>query len=240
MRKTVEHLKTPDRLELRCRFFVALAWILGIGAMRHPVTIIVSGVVLLVMLVGMVVPIKRVFRNLLIVFPFLTISFATLLISDGFPITREALDFALLISLRMTVCVLAVGLVSGSDVQVYLNAFHAMRLPHVLTSTLFLTQRYVHVIVRQFSSTRKALVSRLFSPRLRMKTFKIYGQIIGGMTIHAIDRSEFVRKAMESRGFQGRMHTGRAMPIRRRDVLKSAACVLLLAAILFAERWSLS
>ena len=237
MGETTNPLKPLDGWELRCRFVVALAWILGIGVMRHPATIIVSGFVLFALLVGMVVPLRRMLRNVLVVFPFLFISFVTLLLSDGFPVTQEAREFATLISLRMVACVLAVALVSGNDVQDYLNAFRAMKFPHVLASTLFLTQRYVHVIGRQLSSTRKALVSRLFSPRLRPKTFKTYGQIIGGMTIYAIDRSEHVRKAMESRGFHGQMRTGQAMPIRRCDVLKSAAAILLLAAILFVEKW---
>ena len=222
--------------ELRCRFLVAVVWVLGIGVMRQPATVAASGVVLLVMLLCTAVSVKRVLRNLLIVFPLLLISFVTLSISDGFPVTREAVDFAALIALRMTASVLAVGLVCGNDVHDYLNAFHAMRFPTVLTSTLFLTQRYVHVIGRQFSATRKALVSRLFSPKLRIKTFKIYGQIIGGMTIHAIDRSEHVRKAMESRGFQGQMPTMCPKPIHTSDVLKTLAAVLIFAAILFAER----
>ena len=237
MGENINPLKPLDGWELRCRFVVALAWILGIGVMRQPVTIIVSGVVLLILLVGMVVPLRQMMRNVLVVFPFLLISFITLLFSDGIPVTQESLDFALLISLRMVACVLAVALVSGNDVQDYLNVFRAMKFPHVLTSTLFLTQRYVHVIARQLSSTRKALVSRLFSPRLRLKTFKIYGQIIGGMTIYAIDRSDHVRKAMESRGFRGQMRIGRAMSIRWHDVLKSAAVLLLLAAILLVEKW---
>ena len=237
MGETTNPLKPFGSWELRCRFVVALVWILGIGVMQHPVTIIVSGFVLFFLLVCMVVPFRRMLRNVLVVFPFLFISFITLLFSDGIPVTQEALDFALLISLRMVACVLAVALVSGNDVQDYLNAFRAMKFPHVLTSTLFLTQRYVHVIARQLSSTRNALVSRLFSPRLRLKTFKIYGQIIGGMAIYAIDRSEHVRKAMESRGFHGQMRTGRALAIRRHDVLKSAVVLLLLAAILFVEKW---
>lgn len=221
---------------MRCRFLVALAWILGVGMMTHPAALAMAGMALLVMLVWQVVPLGRIFRNLLVVSPFLIVSFVTLSLSDGLPLTREALDFALLIFLRMSVCVLAVCLVTGNDVQDYLNAFRALKFPPVLVSTLFLTQRYVQVIGRQFSATRDALVSRLFSPRLRMKTFKIYGQIFGGMAIHAIDRSEHVRKAMESRGFHGRMRTGQATPIRSVDVWKSGAALLFLALLLLAER----
>lgn len=233
-----EHADCPrdqNSWELRCRFVVALLWILGIGVMERPATIAVAGVILFVMLVCSTVCIKKVFRNFLMIFPFLLVSFATLSISDGFPITYEAVDFALLISLRMTASILAVGLVARNRVAEYLAAFQALRFPDSLTSTLFLTQRYVYAIGRQFSATRNTLVSRLFSPRLRMKTFKIYGQIVGGLTIHAIDRSEHVRKAMASRGFQGRMRTAPASPIRLSDILKSVFAVAILIFLLFVE-----
>ena len=223
--------------ELRCRFLVALVWILGIGVMQHPRLICAAGVVLLGMLIFIAVPISRVIRNLIIVSPFLVVSFITLSLSDGFPVSQNAVDFAALISLRMAVCVLPVCLVFGNDIQDYLNAFHAMRFPSALTSTLFLTQRYVHVIGRQFSVTIKSLASRLFSSRIRMKTFNVYGQIFGGLMIHAIDRSDHIHKAMESRGFHGKMRTGKAAPIRQYDVLKSVGAIVLLVAFLIVERW---
>lgn len=236
MKEIPEKIRPPRPWELRCRFLVATSWILGIGVMRHPLTLGVSGLILFGMLACMAIPFKRILRNTLIISPFLLVSFLTLSCSDGFPLTKDAVDFALLISLRMATCVPAIGLVFGNEVRDYLNAFQALRFPHVLTSTLFLTQRYVHVIGRQCSATGRALVSRLFSPRLRLKTFNIYGQILGGITVHAVDRSEQVRRAMESRGFHGKMRTGPAEPIRLPDLLKSVAALLLLAALLAAER----
>lgn len=239
MKKHPENAQHHRHWELRCRFLVALAWVLGIGCMRHLVTIGVSGLILFGMLICMAIPLKRMRRNLLIVTPFLFVSFLTLSLSDGVPVTKDAVDFALLISFRITSCIMAVCLVSGDNVQNYLNAFRTMKVPHVLVSTLFLTQRYIHVIGRQFSATTNALLSRLFSPQLRMKTFKIYGQIFGGVMIHAIDRSEHVRKAMESRGFHGKMRTAQAAPIQWSDVLKSVAALLFLAVLLLAEwRWT--
>lgn len=240
MNEPTDYSKTNACWELRCRFLVASAWILGVGMMESLAAIAFSGLVLLGMLVFLAIPLKRIRRNGLVVLPFLFVSFLTLLFSDGVPVTKEAANFALLIFSRMTVCVLAVSLVAGNAPRDYLDAFQAMKFPTVLVSTLYLTQRYVHVIGRQFSATRKALVSRLFFPRLRMRTLKTHGRIIGGMTLHAIDRSEHIRKAMESRGFQGRMRSGSAAPIRWTDVLKSVAALSLLAVLLLAERWYLA
>jgi cobalt/nickel transport system permease protein len=230
-------MKHTDICELRCRFFVAMTWVIGISFALHAVTILFSGCILTALFFRMNISRRYILRNLLIVLPFLTISFVTLLLSDGFPVTKEAAGFACLIATRMSVCLLAVNLVAGNNIHDYIAAFQSMRFPNSLTSTLFLTQRYIHVVGRQFSASRKALVSRLFSPRLRLKTLKIHAQIIGGMTLHAIDRSEHVRKAMESRGFQGRIRIGQAMPVRLRDVLESTLAVLPLLVILLVERW---
>jgi len=240
MNETDNCMKRPDCCELRCRFLVALIWIIGIGFIPHTVIVLFTGIILIAILFRMGISRRYIFRNLLIILPFLSVSFVTLLFSDGFPVTKEAADFAFLVAVRMLVCILAVSLVAGNEVHDYLAVVRAMRFPDSLTSTFFLTQRYLYVVGRQLSASRKALVSRLFSTRLRWKTFKVYGQIIGGMTIHAIDRSEHVRKAMESRGFQGRVRTGQSLPVRLRDLLESTLAVLPLVIILIAERWYFS
>jgi energy-coupling factor transporter transmembrane protein EcfT len=61
--------------------------------------------------------------------------------------------------------------------------------------------------------------------------------VIGGMTIKAIDRSEMIRQAMESRGFSGQIRTKATVPIRRADILKSVAVMLFFVLILIAEKW---
>jgi len=235
-----ENTASADRsecLELRCRFLVTITWIFGIGIIQYYITLVIAGSALFIVLLYAKPYRKHLLRNVFIIVPFLLVSFVTLLFSDGYPITKDSVDFAGLVVTRMIVCVWAVTFVTGNEVRDYLAAFQSMRFPNSLTSTLFLTQRYIHVVGRQFSASRNALVSRLFSPRLRLKTLKIYAQILGGMTLYAIDRSEHVRKAMESRGFQGKIRIGQAIPVRLRDVLESTLAVLPLIVILIAERW---
>ena len=234
----IEPRRTPLCWELRCRFVVAVAWILGIGFLQRlsSLGILVLVMALLLPLVG--VPLKRVARRLLFVAPFLVISFLTLSISDGFPITQNAFDFAALTVARIFTCLLAVSLISIDDVRKHLAGFRALRLPETLTSTLFLAQRYLHLVALELTATRNSLASRLFGASTGLKTMNVYGQIVGGLTIKAIDRSEQIRKAMESRGFQGRIRTDGADPIRKRDLFQSMAAILFLATILFADLWS--
>lgn len=204
--------------------------------MERPATVAVACLFSLVFLFLPGAPAKRVFWHLSCVFPFVALSFVTLLFSDGWPITREAVAFSLLLAGRIVACVLVVHLVAFDAVRDHLDCLHALKIPDALTSTLYLTSRYLHLVGRQLLVTRNALASRLFSPDGRIKTFRIYGQLLGGMTVRAIDRSEQVRKAMESRGFHGKIPGHPPLPIRKSDVLKSTAALLPLAILLLAER----
>jgi cobalt/nickel transport system permease protein len=225
------HTETcPLYWELRCRFVVATAWILGIGLLQRLPSLGIAMVAMLLLLPLVGVPLKRVVRRLLFVAPFLVISFFTLLIS------AKDFDFALLTATRILACLLAVSLVSIDDVRKHLAGFRALRLPETLTSTLFLAQRYVHLVALELIATKNSLASRLFAAPTSLKTMNVYGQIVGGLTIKAIDRSEQIRKAMESRGFQGRIRTDGADPIRKRDLVQSMAAILFLTVIFLAER----
>lgn len=222
--------------ELRSRYVVAFAWIVGITFMKHLSTITATCFFAFFFLMFLGISSKRIFRRLLYVLPFLSISFITLLFSDGWPITRAAMAFSLLVVARIVACVAIVHLVAFDDIRNHLNCFQALKCPNALTSTLYLTQRYVHVIARQYTAMRNALVSRLFSSPFQLKTLDIYGQMIGGMTIKTIDRSEQIRKAMESRGFYGKIPTEQPLSIRKSDCFKSFVAVLFLFFVLFAER----
>jgi len=230
--------RTPLCWELRCRLFVAVAWIVGIGFLQRLPSLALASLAMLLLLPLIDVPMKRIVWRLLFVAPFLTISFFTLLISDGLPVTAKAFDFAVLTVVRILACLSTVSLVSIEDVRKHLAGFRALRLPETLTSTLFLAQRYVHLVGRELAATRDSLASRLFDAPTSFRTMNVCGQIVGGLTIKAIDRSEQIHKAMASRGFQGRIRTDGVDPIRKRDFFLSAAAILFLTMILLADRWS--
>ena len=104
----VEPRRAPLCWELRCRFVVAVVWILGIGLLQNvsSLGILMLFTALLLPLIG--VPVQRIVRRLFYVTPFLMTSFFTLLISDGFPITPNAFGFAGLIVVRILACLLVV------------------------------------------------------------------------------------------------------------------------------------
>ncbi|MDR1491400.1 MAG: energy-coupling factor transporter transmembrane protein EcfT [Planctomycetaceae bacterium] len=224
------------RWEIRSCFLTALIGTLCVANMQHITTLAATSLFVFFVLQTIGSAFRELYRRLKCVAPFLLFSFATLLLSDGIPITWEAAKFAILTAARITTCVFVVSLLKRRDIQEYLAGFQAMKFPSVFTATFFLTQRYLHLLLRQTKATLASLKSRLFSPSLRLKSLKVYGQIIGGMTIKAIDQSEIIRQAMESRGFSGQIRTRKADSIRCTDLFKSVAVILVFLLILIAEK----
>ena len=225
----------PVKWDLRMRFLAAFVWIICIGIMENPYAILLAGGVATGALLLLGVTVQRLIKRVFITAPFMLISFLTLMISDGFPLTRAALDFSFLILCRVLVSVIVITMVSVDDVKLYLDCFSAMKFPSALTSTLFLTQRYVHLIDKELKNLRNALVSRLFKTKSGMHSMKVYGQITGGMAVKAIDRSRHIQQAMMSRGFDGKVRTGQAPQINRWDLLKGLTAVVIIAAMTVAE-----
>jgi len=222
--------------DLRMRFLVTFVWVICVGIMADINVIMLTGIIAVVTLLILGIGLKRLIKRVSVIAPFMLIVFLTLLISDGFPITEEALEFSLLILCRLLVSVIIITMVSVDEINCYLDSFSSMKLPDALTSTLFLTQRYVHLIHRELKNLQNALNSRLFKAKFGIRSMKIYGQITGGMTIKGIDRSKHIQQAMMSRGFDGRVRTGKAPKISKADIVKSLAAIAVIVALTVIER----
>ena len=228
------------RRDVRIRFLVVFIWLISVGIMQSKLMLVLSSAAAVAAARALGIPLRRILRRIKLMAPFLFMSFLTLSLSEGFPITSSALAFATMIALRIAASLFALTLVSVDDIKIYLSGFKAMGFPDALTSTLFLTQRYVHLIFQQMASVKNALVSRLFSPRARMSTMRVYGQIIGGTMVKAIDRSESIQHAMESRGFDGKVWTQKVPPVCSRDIVLAAVCLLVAIGFVFIDRrWCL-
>jgi cobalt/nickel transport system permease protein len=222
--------------DLRMRFLAAFIWVMCVGIMENTDIILLAGVVAVGTLLLLGVTAKRLIKRVFIIAPFILISFLTLMISDGVPITEEAFEFAFLILCRLLVSVIVITMVSVDDIKLYLDCFNSMRFPDSLTSTLFLAQRYVHLINKELISLQNALRSRLFKAKFGMQSMKVYGQITGGMTVKAIDRSEYIKQAMMSRGFDGKVRTGQAPKIDIIDFIKSLAAIVVITVLVVIDR----
>lgn len=221
--------------DVRVRFFTAFFWLIGLAVMNHAETIGFAGLLILLMAFLYRFQFNRLLTKLLCLFPFFLVTFITFLFSDGFPLSREAFESAVLILTRILVSSVILIIVVNGGLRENLAGLKGMKFPDSFISIVFFTERYITLMSRQFSKVRQTLLSRLFCPRLKWRTLKIYGQIIGGMTIKAIDRSEQIQKAMMSRGFQKKIPCETPRIRFGHELVKSILCILPLVCLLLID-----
>ena len=98
-------------MDVRIRLAAAVLWMIALLMTKHAGTPVIMAVILCCIIAcdsGMSV--HEAFHHLRHVAPFIFLMLITLSLSDGVPLTREAVGFALLISAR----VMAAGFISSS------------------------------------------------------------------------------------------------------------------------------
>lgn len=119
------------------------------------------------------------------------------------------------------------------------RAMQRLGVPHILASQIYLTLRYIRLMVEQALHLQQAVESRLFSHKTLPLT--LWARLTGRLLLLSIGRGEAVGRAMASRGFVGQMpqlpyrHTKRW---RRRDstyLVVWCGTLLLLRVLHFAE-----
>lgn len=147
----------------------------------------------------------------------------TIVFGNGIPPEAERLYFAGLLSLKGLISITTMIMLLGTQpVGRYFDGLARLGLPPVITSVLFLAYRYFFLMGAQLTNTQRAAAARAFKPGTNTASFKIYGEMAGGLFIKAIDRSEKVSRALAARGFAGRIPTGKPAPVTGADILKCA------------------
>jgi cobalt/nickel transport system permease protein len=70
-----------------------------------------------------------------------------------------------------------------------------------LTLLLVLSYRYIHSLREEYGKMKKALACRGFEPKSNLRTYKIYGYLLGMLTVKTYLKAREVYKAMLCRGF---------------------------------------
>ncbi|MCR4963716.1 MAG: energy-coupling factor transporter transmembrane protein EcfT [Firmicutes bacterium] len=221
--------------EVRLRLAAVTLWLIGLLFMdRLPLLLLISLLLLAMIAADQGMQMQSVLRQLRGVSPFILLMLITLSLSGGLPLQKTAVLFALLICLRVIAAVLLViVLLGGSAADDFLRSLAVLPLPPVYLSLLFLVNRYIHMLTREFSLTRQALRARLYTPSIRPAALKSMGYAVGGMFIRGYDLSEQVYDAMRSRCYAGVIPFDEMTRPQMADWLKLAAAVLLLASALY-------
>ena len=216
----------------------ALIWLVGLLFLRRIYTpwLLTAALALLIGL-DRELSLRKVGHQLLHTLPFLTLMALTLSISDGLPPSREALLFAGLLCSRVVTAVLIIlALTGGKQTEDFIRTLAALPIPPTYLSLLFLTNRYVQLLIREFRQQNMALRARMFTPKANPAALKNVGFVVGGMFIRGYDRSERVYEAMQARCYNGVIPYEEAHPPTVLDGWKLAIAVLVMGIILFLER----
>lgn len=220
--------------EVRMKLVTCIAIAFLLVPVKNPITLGGYTVFLLVLLLSARLPLRRVLQRLLLLVPFLSFLAVPVLLNGGFPPSPALVEVMLLLILKAACTVfLMMMMIYSQPAQLLFNGIGNMHFPDKLVSVLFLSWRYAFLIWEKLSQTHKALHSRLFQGGVRVRTYKTYGEIIGGLFVKSIDGSDRVYKAMISRGYAGRSVVAEAQKITALDVFKSISMLISAAALYF-------
>lgn len=94
----------------------------------------------------------------------------------------------------------------------FIDIFNSLRkigCPAVLTTQLLLTYRYISVIIEEALIMKRAREARGYGRK--SYPLKMWGQFIGQLLIRSMRRATDINRAMEARGFNGTMPTGKVV-----------------------------
>lgn len=178
----------------------------------------------------------NVFMALLILTLPFSIPGAALFVIGPAAFSREGLGRALEITLKGNAIVLYItALLTTVELARLGHALSRLRVPHKLTQLFLFMVRYSHVLQREHARLASAMRVRCFRPRMSFHTFRSLGYLVGMLLVRSLDRSQRILAAMKCRGFGGRYYVLEDLALGRLDVVFGAACMALLAALVWVE-----
>ncbi|MBU5485736.1 cobalt ECF transporter T component CbiQ [Clostridium sp. MSJ-11] len=224
--------------ESRTKTISCIIMVFTLVFLKTPLLLILSFAILTAIVLSMGVSIKQIVIRVVCFLPFLLLMSLPIMIGGGIPPTQERKTLALLLIFKSLNALFIMFIMFFSQpVPALLNGLAHMKLPSSFISIIFLSWRYVFILSERLSQFYKSLKSRLFQPRFHKNSFKVYGEIMGGMLVKSIDTSEKVYRAMASRGFNGKMPTSKPKSITIIDILKSVLFISSVILLHIIEKW---
>ena len=235
------------RLDPRVKLLLTFLFLILIAATSNIKLFGFYAVVAVVSIILSRVPLRFYAGKLLLVTPlafilslFIYISY---LVSNDLPLSVESVfsyhsvyyrlaSMAAKIYISILVITLLVSSTRFNDLLWGLRKFH---LPRVVTTLSKLVYTYIFVFVDELHRTMRAYKSR--TPIRRISRFKVYGNIAAAILLRSIERSDYIYKAMVSRGFDGEFPEGNSNRFKGIDL--TAAAVFLTVAVISGIFWDI-
>lgn len=232
------------RLDPRAKLAVAVVFSVIVATASKLSVVLASFPLVAVYLALARLPVRALAKRLLVVNGF--IAFLWLILpftTKGEPLftlgpltaTRAGVMLAAFVTLKsnaIILCCLA-GLAT-SRIFDLAHALMHLKVPPRLVHLMFLTHRYLFLIVDEFRRLRVAMKIRGFTPGTNLHTYKSYANLVGMLLVKSFDRSERVYRAMKLRGYEeGELWLLRHFHFRGRDALFLAFSLAYLGGLVF-------
>lgn len=202
-----------DRLHPKTRVVTTLAILLFVTIIHNPFVLTISMTTTIVLVRSTRSPWQKLQYRLLhlegfmivllMLLPF-TVPGTQLFAIGPLVATVEGMFRALIVAVKVNICVLAIYALLGSlDLVRIGQAAESLGLSSKFTRLFLVTVRYISVFRGEMNRLTEALRMRSFRPGSNMHTWRTIGNLAGTMVVRSIERAERVDEAMRCRGFSG-------------------------------------
>lgn len=141
-------------------------------------------------------------------------------------ISREGVSLSLLISLRAIGAALLIFPMLGTTrFNLSLKALQKIKIPDKLIQLLMFTYRYIFLFLDEERRITMAANSRGWMKKTNFSTLKTVGSIAGMLLIRSFERTERIRDAMFSRGYDGRLKILDEFALCPKDFIKASVVI---------------
>jgi cobalt/nickel transport system permease protein len=151
------------------------------------------------------------------------IAFTMETITSYYPVWDTLASMIMKIYSSILVITLLVSCTRFNDLLWSLRQF---KLPLIVTILSKLVYTYIFIFIDELHRSMRAYKSR--TPVRRVPRVKVYGHIAAGILLRSMDRSDYIYKAMLSRGFNGEFPEGNSNRLKWTDL---AAVIVFLCII---------
>jgi cobalt/nickel transport system permease protein len=227
-------------LDPRVKLLLGFCFLILIALTRNFKLLAVYGAVLTVLLGMSRVPLSFYLKRLLLITPLVVVFSLFIYLSSRF---RDTIDLSVdslsryspvweamgMTALKIYISILVITLlVSTTRFNDLLWSLRRFRMPLVITILSKLVYTYIFIFIDELHRTLRAYKSR--TPVRRVSRVKVYGNIAAGILLRSMDRSDYIYRAMISRGFDGEFPEGNVHRCKAQDALAVILFLLLLAA----------
>ncbi|MGK7884012.1 MAG: energy-coupling factor transporter transmembrane protein EcfT, partial [Crocosphaera sp.] len=117
-------------------------------------------------------------------------------------------------------------LIMTTEIPDLFKALLALKMPPLLVAIMASMYRYIGVINREFTTMKRAAISRNLMSNGKMIRH-VMGNAIGSLFIRSYERGELIYNAMLSRGYQGVPVSSEKLTYKHQDIFALTITVLI-------------